>query len=161
LIPEGFLSHIFILADVLISGPFAEEGGKHSISITRKDGQRMRGLRREDEDGPLNEFQKTNLTLIFSGRERALLWKNYLEKHVAHDPKDVIEPLTDGRMTLLRSIRGPATVGSSSKKGGGSSTDNDEPLSNSVLGMLVIPTSGAEKEQTENLKLAIARSMST
>ena len=43
-------------------------GGRHSLSIGRRDGRSMRVLKRDDESGRLIEHHKSMLTLIFADR---------------------------------------------------------------------------------------------
>lgn len=160
LVPEGYLSFVYPLVDVVVTGPFAEDGGKQfSISINRKDSQRMRVLRREDPNSPLSEFYKTTLTLIFSTRDRAAIWVNYLEQHTVHEPKDLVDSapivnaMAEGGSMLRSAIRSAAGRGPRA----GNLVDDDL-LSNSILGLLVVPSSAADdKATTETLKIEIAK----
>ena len=80
------LGYLYPLVEVVVSGPHVEEGGaaaaaglggmvssggsggKHSLTIGRRDGRSMRVLKRDDESGRLVEHHKSMLTLIFADR---------------------------------------------------------------------------------------------
>ena len=80
------LGYLYPLVEVVVTGPHVEEGGaaaaaglggmvssggsggKHSLSIGRRDGKSMRVLKRDDESGRLVEHHKSMLTLIFPDR---------------------------------------------------------------------------------------------
>lgn len=153
--PGGYLSFVYPLVNIVVMGPFAEDNNKFSISISNRDPTlRMKALRRESEDSLLSEYSKTILTLVFSTRERALLWKNYLEKHMISPPRDVVDSSVAGGK-LLRTVN--RSIASSITS---NTVDADEPPQNSILGMLVIPTSGLEGKDTEILKIEIAKTLS-
>ena len=80
------LGYLYPLVEVVVTGPHVEEGGaaaaaglggmvssggsggRHSLSIGRRDGRSMRVLKRDDESGRLIEHHKSMLTLIFADR---------------------------------------------------------------------------------------------
>jgi hypothetical protein len=151
--PEGYLSFVYPLVDVAIMGPYVEDNNKCSISISNRDTTaRIKALRREHEDALLSDYNKTILTLVFSSRDRALVWKQYLEKHMITAPKDVISSATAGAKMMKNHSR----VLTAS-----TAIDADEPIPHSIMGMLVIPSSGLDSRQTEELKIEIAKTLSS
>ena len=70
--------------------------GKFSISIQKKDGSKMRALRKEDENSLFCESLKPSLTMLFSTRQSALTWRQKLEQHMVRQSKNsdsITEPV--------------------------------------------------------------------
>lgn len=149
--PDGYLSHVYPLVDVNITGPNAEGSNKYSVSISRKDNQNMRILKRESSEGYLFEYRKGVLTLIFPSKEIAEIWRHYLSSHVVNGhSSDIIEG-----STILSRGNNLAMLSSNS------SLENGEDIPpTSVLKKLAIPSSGAHSSITEQLKVEIVKTMS-
>lgn len=155
---DMFLSFVYPLVDLLVSGPLSEDGGKvFSITVQRRDAQKMRVLRCEDCNDQLSEYFKVNLTLMFTALEDAMSWKHSLQQQTITSRPDVIPlaPLTseEKRKSSSRSILlgRPST---SSQNGPGLSSDN------SILSFLVLPTASNNPELAENVKIEIAKTLS-
>lgn len=145
---EGVLTYVYPLVDVILIGPFSEDNGRFSISLSRKDGQRMRVLKRqEDEDGGLVDHAKSVLTILFPDQRSALSWRQAIESHTARNPVDALPhaPLLAEKKryigAALRSISGSGNTHASQEEEG-------DRRSKSILGMLVIPTAGAPHNLT-------------
>jgi hypothetical protein len=149
--PIGLLTYIFPLVDLILIGPFNEDNDKFSISLSRKDGKQMKVLKRDEDNGKLNDHLKPILSLIFDDRKTALTWRQTIETHMVTDPTDIIiNNDSDTKVTMTNVIK------QMKSRFGNESTD--EPLINSMAGMMVIPTSGSEG--TEKLKIEIAKTLS-
>jgi hypothetical protein len=154
------LTYIYPLVDVVVIGPYLEEvsSGKHSISISRRDGQSMRVLKRDEETGRIIEHHKSMLTLIFGDAESANVWRQQIEQHILPStPEDVVAP-TAGQLDRLQAMSMAAlkSIGVS-----GADDDYEETKEGSILRSLVIPTSGMLPRETESLKIEIARMLSS
>lgn len=153
---DMFLSFVYPLVDLLVSGPVSEDGGKvFSITVQRRDGQKMRVLRCEDCNDQLTEYFKVNLTLMFTALEDAVSWKHNLQQQTIAMRPDVIPlaPLTfEEKRKSSRSILGRPS--SSSQNGPCLSADN------SILSFLVLPTASNNPELAENVKIEIAKTLS-
>lgn len=156
---DNFLSFVYPLVDVTVSGPTPEDNGKQfCISMTRNDGQKMRVLRREEERDRLSEYYKISLQLLFSSVEEADFFKDLLLEHTVSDPEQTdfvpFAPLTveerkrnTTRLSLMSIGRGPV--------------DQPEASENSILSTLIIPTSGCDPEVTEKIKIEIGKTLSS
>lgn len=159
LLRDHYLSFIYPLVDLYIVGPSPEEGGKFSITLNRLDSQKMRTLKRDDETESFVEYAKNGLSLLFDNIDNAMLWKNKLSSHILLQPMDVLPaaPLTaEERKKAMRST----VIGSVT----GANTRREEMVlfeDNSILGSLVLPTSGCAPEETERIKIEIAKTLST
>ena len=159
LLRDHYLSFIYPLVDLYIVGPSPEEGGKFSITLNRLDSQKMRTLKRDDEGELFSEYAKNGLSLLFDTMDNAMLWKNKLSSHILLQPLDVLPlaPLTaEERKKAMRST----VIGSVT----GANTRREEMVlfeDNSILGSLVLPTSGCDPEETERIKIEIAKTLST
>jgi hypothetical protein len=154
---DMFLSFVYPLADLYIAGPTAEEGGRfHSITLSRLDGQKMRVLKSDEEQEHFSEYLKNSLSLIFARQEDASAWKHALEEQTLWnlDEDELVPPgplTTEDRRkqgrTILTMARGAEEV--------------VQPMDHSILGMLVLPTSACKPEQTETIKIEIAKTLSS
>eukprot|EP01036_Dinobryon_divergens_P026996 gene26996-35701_t len=159
LMSDNFLSFVYPLTAISVSGPTPEENGKQfSINITRNDGQKMRVLRREEERDRLSEYFKISLQLIFATSNDAEDFKDLLMKHSILEGKltDVApsaaltteERKRTSRLSLMHMrSTGPA--------------DLLEASENSILSTLIIPTSGCSPEDTEKIKIEIGKTLSS
>lgn len=153
---DMYMSFIYPLVGLYIAGPTAEEGGKFfSITLSRLDGQKMRVLKADEDQEHLSEYLKTNLSLIFAKAEDAQHWRRNLEDAMLWniEEDEVVEagPLTTEERrkqsrTIMAMARGAEEV--------------IPPPDDSILGMLVLPTSGCKAEQTEMIKIEIAKTLS-
>jgi hypothetical protein len=154
---DMYVSFIYPLADLYIAGPTPEDAGRfYSITLSRLDGQKMRVLKSEEEQEHLSEYLKNSLSLIFARQDDAAAWKRALEdamlwnleedELVPPGPLSTEDRRKQGR-TLMTMARGGDEV--------------VQPLDNSILGMLVLPTSGCKAEQTETIKIEIAKTLSS
>lgn len=175
--PEGLLNYVYPLVDIVLVGPFAEDGGRFSISLSKRDGGRMRVLKRQEEgDGRLDEHGKSILTLLFPDQKSALQWRQSIESHIMRRSlRDVLAPsplLPDlkrkpltlsalrNTMSGLAHAHVSANLSSSSFSASTQAAfDRNERHSNSILGMLVIPSAGGLATATEALKIEIARTL--
>ena len=125
---------------------------------------------KREEDGRLAENIKSSLTIIFGDSESALFWRQSIEAHVIPgSPVDRFahalgySALYDRKMTL-KSLSSVGSMNYSSgvsprslsSAGAGTGAGFDDWLPGSILGQLVIPTSGAKTRETEALKVEIA-----
>ena len=152
---EGVLSYCYPLVDVLITSPVQEDGDKYAISISRKDGQSMRILKRDDDTGRMMEHHKSILSLIFDKVSVAATWKNQLEAHIALQPQNVIPSstiVTEKKKFISMAMK---TISERFAK-----PNDNEPLQHSITSLLVIPTSGINQQSTEDLKIEIAQTLS-
>jgi hypothetical protein len=148
-VPEGVLTYVYPLVDVVLLGPYKEDNGKYSLSLSRKDGARMRVLKREHADDHLMEHHKSMLTIVFPDSKSAWKWRHSIESHIVRHPADVVPTgplIPDKRKTILGTI-------------GMTKVDGDEAPENSILGMLVIPASGMPSSAVEALKVEIAKTL--
>jgi hypothetical protein len=51
--PDGYLSYLYPLVDIVVTGPFTEDNGQASLTLTRKDGNNMRVIKRDEDSGTL------------------------------------------------------------------------------------------------------------
>ena len=116
----------------------------------------MRVLRCEEEQEHFTEYLKNNLSLIFTRQEDAYKWKRAVEDQILWNlEEDELIPT------------GPLTTEERRKQGRSLMTmtrgieDTLPPLDDSILGMLVLPTSGCKAEQTEMIKIEIAKTLSS
>jgi len=151
---DMYLSFVYPLVDLIVTGPVSEESGKVlSITLQRSDGQKMRVLRCEDSNDQLSEYFKINLTLMFTALEDAMNWKHNLQRQTIASRPDVIPltPLTfEERRKSSRSILGRPNA----QNGPCLSADN------SILSFLVLPTASSNPELAENVKIEIAKTLS-
>jgi hypothetical protein len=150
---EGVLSYCYPLVDVLITSPVREDGDKYAISISRKDGQSMRILKRDDDTGRMMEHHKSILSLIFDDIKVAATWKIQLEAHIALQPPDVIPSstiVTEKKKFISMAMK---TISERFAK-----PNENEPLQHSITSLLVIPT--LYRQSTEDLKIEIAQTLS-
>jgi hypothetical protein len=159
----GVLTHVYPLVDVALAGPFAEDSERYSISISRRDNGRMRVLKRDESgaDGILCEHFKSNLTIIFPDMRAALHWRQTIEGHCVRMPYDVLPPtplLVEQRGALSSAWKQIGAL-SASTHSAQAALDDDEPTSDSILGMLVLPTACGESTDMEMLKVEIAKTL--
>ncbi len=156
-VDDMYLSFVYPLVDLYIAGPVQEDNGRSfSITLSRLDGQKMRVLKAEEEQEHLSEYLKNSLSLIFTRQEEAYHWKRQLDTQMLWnlDADELVEA-------------GPLTVEERRKQGRSLMTmarGAEElviPEMNSILGMLVLPTSGCKSEQTETIKIEIAKTLSS
>lgn len=88
--PIGQLTYVIPLVDIIIIGPFNEDNDKFSISLSRKDNKQMKVIKRDEDNGKLNDHVKPILSLIFEDRKTALTWRQTLENHMVNSPTDII-----------------------------------------------------------------------
>ena len=88
--PEGYLSYLYPLVDIVVTGPFAEDNGQASLTLTRKDGNNMRVIKRDEDSGRLIDHQKPTLSLIFENNNIATQWRHAIEAHMAIKPNDIL-----------------------------------------------------------------------
>jgi hypothetical protein len=79
--PDGFLNNVYPMVNIVVSEPVEEENGRYSICISKKDGQKLKTLKRENESSLFEGNLRPDLTLLFNNKERAYLWKSYIEKN--------------------------------------------------------------------------------
>jgi hypothetical protein len=150
-VPEGVLTYVYPLMDIVLLGPYKEDSGKYSLSLSRKDGARMRVLKRETADEHFFEHHKSMLTIVFPDSKSAWKWRHSIESHIVRSPTDAVPTgplIMEKKKTLLGTLAG-----------GGTKLEGDEPPPNSVLGMLVIPTSNMPSSTVEALKVEIAKTL--
>jgi len=88
--PEGYLSYLYPLVDIVVTGPLADDNGQASLTLTRKDGTNMRVIKRDEDSGRLIDHQKPSLTLIFENNTIATQWRHAIEAHMAIKPNDIL-----------------------------------------------------------------------
>ncbi|RYH29744.1 hypothetical protein EON65_07470 [archaeon] len=155
-IPDNmFLSFIYPLVDLYISGPHIEDNGKQfTIMLARIDGQKMRVLRREDDHGLFIEYKKNSLSLLFDSMDNALRWRHAIEQRIILRAPDALPSgflTTEERKKAGRSML-PIV--------GGKNADTSPVIENSILSSLVLPTSDVDPELAELIKIEIARTIS-
>ena len=151
-VPEGVLTYVYPLVDMVLLGPYKEDSGRYSLSLSRKDGARMRVLKRENAEDHIFEHHKSMLTIIFPDSKSAWKWRHSIESHIVRSPKDVLPSgplIPDKKKTILGSIAG-SVIGRA---------DGDEPTANSILGMMVLPTAGLSASAVEAMKVEIAKTL--
>lgn len=96
-LPQGILSYVYPLVDVVVSGPVEDKspssvgGPAHwSVNVSRSDGQSMRVLKRETQEEQLAEHHKSTLTLIFPRKETAAAWRKAIEAAAVKAPTDTL-----------------------------------------------------------------------
>ena len=145
LFAENFLSFVYPLVDLIVTGPIQEDGGKQfSINIVRLDNNKMRTLKKDDESETLSEYLKISLSLIFSSYDDAFRWKQLISNHTITNPPNILpsSPLSaeeKKRNKLMNTIQ----------------------IEESILGTLIIPASGCKPENVEGIKIEIAKTLST
>ena len=173
LLQNTFLSYLYPLADLTLSGPNNEENGKYySIALNRMDNGKLRCLKRDTEDEVFVEYHKTGLSLIFPTYEDAMQWRLAIEEHTILSPEDClpVNPLTTEERKKL-SNRSSSLMSSSKQQFQQQQQqlqqqqmtsfllENVSPTEASILSSLVLPTSGLDANQTESIKIEIAQSM--
>jgi hypothetical protein len=145
MLSDNYLSFVYPLVDIIVSGPVQEDTGKQfSINILRLDNNKMRVLKKDDESEVLSEYFKISLSLIFSSYDDAFYWKQLISNHSIHNPPNIFptSPLScedKKRNKLLSTVQ----------------------LEESILGTLIIPTSGCRPECVESDKIEIAKTLSS
>jgi hypothetical protein len=159
---DNFLSFIYPLAAIVVTGPFAEDNGKQfSINIMRSDGQKMRVLRRDEERDRLSEYHKISLQLLFSSEDDAKFWMDLLNAHTMSHPNPA-DVTPSAALTVEEKKRGSSRISILNSMGGSMQKNiNMEASENSILSTLIIPTSGCNPEITENIKIEIGKTLSS
>ena len=98
--PIGQLTYVIPLVDMILIGPFNEDNDKFSISLSRKDNKQMKVIKRDEDNGKLNDHVKPILSLIFEDRKTALTWRQTLENHMVKSPTDVIVSDMDTKVLI-------------------------------------------------------------
>jgi hypothetical protein len=172
LLQNTYLSFIYPLVDLTLSGPTTEENGKYySITLARMDNAKMRCLKREDENDHFTEYLKNGLSLLFPTYQEAMQWRIAIEEHKIFQPEDCLPAsaltMEERKKSRMVSSSSAGNTGNTSGGGaGGGSGSNGSvdflsgsPLESSILTSLVLPTSGFAPDATENIKLEIAQAM--
>lgn len=175
---DHYLSFVYPLVDLTMHGPTPEDNGKYySISVQRMDGAKLRCLRRDDPHELLTEYMKTGLSLLFPTREMAMTWRIAIESRITLRPPDCLPfgALTteDRRRESQRFFanRGGGAAAATAMGADGQPVvssgghqhhhhDHDSPPEHSVLGILVLPTSGLAEKETETIKIEIFKTIS-
>lgn len=162
---DQYLSFVYPLVDLTMHGPTPEEGGKfYSISIQRMDNAKLRCLRRDDPNEALSEYMKSGLSLLFPTKELAMNWRLAIESRITLRPTDCLPPglLTTedkkreyGRFLPLSSRNNVAANGEKQTL-----ESVMTPVDNSVLGVMILPTSGCAEKETETIKIEIFKTLS-
>jgi hypothetical protein len=161
---DQYLSFVYPLVDITMHGPTPEDGGRFfSISIQRMDNAKMRCLRRDDPNEMLSEYMKSGLSLLFPTKELAMNWRLAIESRITLRPSDCLPQalLTteDKKREYGRFLPLP---GRSNAPTGEKQTLESvmTPVDGSVLGLLVLPTSGCAEKETETIKIEIFKTLS-
>jgi hypothetical protein len=161
---DQYLSFVYPLVDITMHGPTPEDGGKfYSISIQRMDNAKMRCLRRDDPNEMLSEYMKSGLSLLFPTKEMAMNWRLAIESRITLRPLDCLPQalLTteDKKREYGRFLPLP---GRSNAPTGEKQTLESvtTPVDSSVLGLLLLPTSGCAEKETETIKIEIFKTLS-
>lgn len=205
---DYYLSFVYPLADLFLTGPNSEENGKvFSISLSKSNAinpnnislnnssttstnssmnnasnaSKMRVIKREDENEQFVEYFKSGLSLLFHDQETAKFWRTALTDRILSiqtiatsthppmtiDPNDFVPfgPVKpDDRSnfypklglsrsnTLNETGAIPSGVNISS-----SHHYHHHSTEGSILSMLIIPTAAGKEEETERIKIEIAR----
>jgi len=158
---DNFLSFIYPLAAIAVTGPFPEDNGKQfSINIMRSDGQKMRVLRREEERDRLSEYHKISLQLLFTSEDDAKYWIELLNVHKMNNPNPA-DVTPSAALTVEEKKRGSSRMSILNSMAGNSRNINVEASENSILSTLIIPTSGCNPEVTEKIKIEIGKTLSS
>jgi len=110
LLSQCYLSFLYPLVDVTVSGPHPEEHGQYySLTLRRMSAHagKLRCLRREEDHEILSEYYKHNLCWFFPTKQDALQWRIALEEHFIHSPQDCLptKPLIIEEMKPRHSIQ--------------------------------------------------------
>jgi hypothetical protein len=176
---EYFLSFVYPLIDLSLSGPNSEENGKlFSITIAPVYQPKMRVIKREDESEQFIEYHKNNLTMLFPAMEQATAWRTALEDRILYTLKDSammadlvpLGPLKiEDKSNLYQRMAKNQLINNNpaaAPKGEGdhavvySSAPPVTTAEDGVLNMLVIPTSAWKPEETEAIKVEIFETLS-
>jgi len=176
----SFLSYVYPLVDLRVTGPVLEKlpSNKmgYALTFARKDGKSMRCMKRELEDDPLQEHHKASVTIIYDTEPIANFWKNGIESstirqsadvwngenaYVDEKQKRVIE--RSNRIDVDELIAATASnvqaMQQAMGEGQGKFFQFDWQL-HSVVGKLVIPTSGMAPSDVERLKVEVGITLS-
>jgi len=150
-LPDGTVSAVYPLVDIVVAGPFKEDNDRHYLTIANKGNKPMRYIFREE--GDTKEFvegNKTSLKLSYASHKLALESRQHIEAHIIPTPRDIILsssvlPKKKRNMSIaLRTLSGLGSVSSSIV-----------PEENSIAGIVVIPCCGLDSNSIGNLKLQI------
>ena len=173
---EEYLSYLYPLVDIKVEGPVREllktKVGMYSYTITlsRVDGKSMRCMKRENYEDPLVEHHKAIVVLIFDSEEKANFWKTALEKgsiSQRHDTWHGYQGFVEEKQkkNINRSDEHPQVlIDECNANSIGKSSSNGFQFNwqkHSVLGKLVLPTSGLGYDAIERLKDEIGMTIST
>jgi len=171
---------VYPLVDLRVTGPVLEKlpSNKmgYALTFARKDGKSMRCMKRDIEDDLLQEHHKTSVTIIYDTEEMANFWKKGIEESVIRQSTDVwngenayvdekqkrvIERNT--RIEIGELIAATASnvqaMQQAMGEGQGKFFQFDWQL-HSVVGKLVIPTSGLSPTDVERLKVEVGITLS-
>jgi hypothetical protein len=159
--PEKYLSSVYPLVDIVLEGPYEEETGKFTVSLSRKDGSKMRILKHDDENSLFVEGSKQKLSILFPSRQLALTWRQTIEEHMIRNPTDTITSMNSQehikKYTHAHNNFPSFKAINNVLRSTANATDDYLVETNSIVGTLVIPTSGENVHLTEALKIEIAR----
>jgi hypothetical protein len=185
---DYFLSFIYPLIDLKVSGPNIEENGKYfSVTISTIQQPKMRVIKRDDEFEQFIEYHKNGLSLLFSSVDQAMFWKRELEDRLLQSVVEGQPMVTDlvpmgplkledkSQMFNRTSIKASSSGNKSSayEENGMDSQQQQQhvygsshPLpmtspEDSILNILVIPTSALKPEETETVKVQIFETLSS
>jgi hypothetical protein len=116
----------------------------------------MRVLKSEEDQEHFSEYLKNSLSLIFARHEDAAAWKHALEEQMLWNLEED-ELVAPGPLTTEDRRKQGRTIMAMARGGG---EEVVQPVDHSILGMLVLPTSGCKAEQTETIKIEIAKTLS-
>jgi hypothetical protein len=175
-----YLSYVYPLVDLRVTGPVPEKLPTnkmgYSLTFARKDGKSMRCMKREFENDPLQEHHKASVTIIYDTEQMANFWKAGLESstirqsadvwngenaYVDEKQKRVIERNT--RIDVDELIAAAATDVQTMQQALGAGQGNMFKFdwqTHSVVGKLVIPTSGLSPSDVERLKVEVGITLS-
>ena len=155
---EKYLAAVYPLVDMMVEGPYGEDGGKYSISLYKRDESKIRSLRRDDESAYFTENMRPKLTILFPSQALALTWRQTVETHIIRRPEKLLNSIIQQdifkRYCQSQSNSFPLKAINTVLRG---FNDNQENIadSESIVNTLVLPTSGA-LIRAETLKIEIA-----
>ena len=156
--PEKYLAAVYPLVDMMVEGPYGEDGGKYSISLYKRDESKIRSLRRDDESAYFTENMRPKLTILFPSQALALTWRQTVETHIIRRPEKLLNSIIQQdifkKYCQSQSNSFPLKAINTVLRG---FNDNQENIadSESIVNTLVLPTSGA-LSRAETLKIEIA-----
>jgi hypothetical protein len=169
-----FLSYAYPLVEIKVTGPDVERLNMktaYSITFSRKDGKSLRCLKRDSEGEIINEHHKSSVVLIFETEELANSWKEAIETASIRASKDTWNGETayiDKKVTGNSGKSTLTSVNDLIQSSAASVRDMQNRLGegqgnffkfdwnvHSIVGKLIIPTSGLSPTEVEKLKVEV------